>query len=80
MKKLSIDLRLKGKQGQIALNSRQIKLIEYMDQYGQISNKEWRELLPMVSDDTILRELKVLMQKKLVKKRGSTKGAVYLLR
>src|SRR3989304_1140993 len=80
VKKLSIDLRLKGKQGQIALNSRQIKLIEYMDQYGQISNKEWRELLPMVSDDTILRELKVLMQKKLVKKRGSTKGAVYLLR
>jgi Fic family protein len=80
VKKLSIDLRLKGKQGQIALNSRQIKLIEYMDQYGQISNKEWRELLPMVSDDTILRELKVLMQKKLVKKKGSTKAAIYLLK
>ncbi len=80
VKKLSVDLRLKGKQGQIALNERQIKLIEYMDQYGQISNKEWRELLPMVSDDTILRELKVLMQKKLIKKKGSTKGAVYVLR
>ena len=80
VKKLSIDLRLKGKQGQIALNSRQIKLVEYMDQYGQISNKEWRELLPMVSDDTILRELKVLLKKKIIKKRGSTKGAVYLLR
>jgi Fic family protein len=80
VKKLSIDLRLKGKQGQIALNSRQIKLIEYMDQYGQITNKEWRDLLPMVSDDTILRELKALMQKKLIRKKGSTKGAVYSLR
>lgn len=80
VKKLSVDLRLKGKQGQIALNERQIKLIEYMDQYGQITNKEWRELLPMVSDDTILREIKVLLSKKLIKKRGSTKGAVYVLR
>jgi Fic family protein len=80
VKKLSIDLRLKGRQGQIALNERQIKLIEYMDQNGQVSNSEWRNLFPMISDDTILRELKVLMKKKLIKKRGSTKGAVYLLR
>jgi len=80
VKKLSVDLRLKGKQGQIALNERQIKLIEYMDQYGSVSNKEWRELLPMVSDDTILREIKTLMNKKIIKKKGSTKGAVYVLR
>ncbi len=80
VKKLSIDLRLKGRQGQIALNDRQIKLIEYMDQYGQITNKEWRELLPMVSDDTILREVKTLIDKKIIKKKGSTKGAIYVLR
>ncbi|MDP2671017.1 MAG: Fic family protein [bacterium] len=80
VKKLSVDLRLKGKQGQIVLNERQIKLIEYMDQYGQITNKEWRALLPMVSDDTILREMKDLLKKKLVRKKGSTKAAIYLLK
>ena len=80
VKKLSVDLRLKGRQGQIALNERQIKLIEYMDQYGQITGGEWRELLPMVSDDTILREMKTLINKKIVRKKGSTKGAIYVLR
>ena len=80
VKKLSIDLRLKGRQGQVSLNSRQIKLVEFMDSYGSINNKQWRELFPMVSDDTILRDLKDLIVKKLVRKTGSTKGAIYLLK
>lgn len=80
VKKLSIDLRLKGKQGQIALNSRQIKIIEYLDKNGQINNAIFRELFPMVSDDTILRDLKGLMANKIVKKRGSTKASIYILK
>lgn len=80
VKKLSIDLRLKGKQGQIALSSRQIKLIEYLDQHSSITNRDWQEVFPMISDDTILRELKELIKRRLVKKVGSTKGAVYVLR
>jgi Fic family protein len=77
---LSVDLKLKSKMGQIPLNERQLKLVEYMQEYGQVSNKEWRSFIPMVSDDTILRDLKYLMKKKIVKKRGSTKSAIYLLR
>jgi len=77
---LSIDLKLKSKMGQIPLNERQLKLVDYMQEYGQVSNKEWRSLLPMISDDTILRDLKYLMKKRIVKKRGSTKSAVYLLK
>lgn len=80
VKKLSVDLRLKGRQGQIALNSRQIKIIEYLDKNGQINNAIFRELFPMVSDDTILRDLKGLITNKIVKKKGSTKAAVYVLR
>ncbi len=80
VKRLSVDLRLKGRQGQIVLNERQIKIVEYLDKNGQINNAAWRELLPMVSDDTILRDLKALMKNKIIKKRGSTKAAVYLLR
>lgn len=80
VQKLSVDLKLKGKLGQVPLNDRQLKLMEYMQEYGQISNKEWRSLLPMISDDTILRDLKYLMKKTLVRKRGSTKSASYLLK
>lgn len=80
VKKLSVDLRLKGKQGQVVLNERQIKIVEYLDKNGQINNAAWRELFPMVSDDTILRDLKALMKNKIIKKRGSTKAAVYVLK
>lgn len=80
VQKLSVDLKLKGKLGQIPLNDRQLKLVEYIQEVGQISNKDWRDLLPMISDDTILRDLKYLMKKGLVRKRGSTKSAVYLLK
>ena len=39
-----------------------------------------RSVLPMVSDDTILRDLTSLVDKKLVRKKGKTKGARYILR
>ena len=77
---LSVDLKLKSKMGQVPLNERQLKLVEYMQEYGQVSNKEWRSLLPMISDDTILRDLKYLMKKRIIKKRGSTKSAYYVLK
>ena len=77
---LSKDLKIKRKMGQIALNERQVRLVEYIQDYGQISNKEWRGLIHFVSEDTILRDLKDLMNKGLIRKKGSTKAAVYLLR
>ncbi len=80
VQRLSVDLKLKSKMGQIPLNERQLKLVEHMQEVGQITNKDWRSLLPMVSDDTILRDMKYLMKKGLVKKRGSTKAAIYLLK
>ena len=80
IRKLSVDLKLKSKMGQLPLNERQLKLVEYMQEYGQVSNKEWRSLLNMVSDDTILRELKSLIKKGLVKKKGRTKAAYYVLK
>jgi Fic family protein len=80
VQRLSVDLRIKGKTGQVPLNERQLKLVEYMQEYSQVSNKEWRSLLPMVSDDTVLRDLKYLVKKGLVKKRGSTKSAYYILK
>ncbi len=81
VEKLSLDLKLKGSLGgkQIALSERQIELIEYMEKYESLTMAEGRELLPMVSDDTILRDLRDLIKKGLVKRKGKTKGVRYFL-
>src|SRR3990167_5200938 len=45
VQKLSLDIRLKCKTGQIVLSERQVKIVEYIETYGSISNREWRGLL-----------------------------------
>lgn len=79
VQRLSLEVRRASRTGQIALSERQMKLIEYIEDYGSISNAQWRKLFPRVSDDTILRELKGLIKKKVIRKRGSTKASIYLL-
>jgi Fic family protein len=63
----------------ISLTERQIVIMEEMTVKNEMTIREIRSLLPMVSDDTILRDLKDLIDKKLIKKKGKTKGAIYLL-
>ncbi len=63
----------------ISLSERQITIMEEMTIQGEMTIKEIRGILPMVSDDTILRDLKDLILKKLLRKKGKTKGAVYIL-
>lgn len=81
VRRLSMDTKFKDKQGkQIALSERQIALMEVFQLRDELTMKEAREVLPMVSDDTILRDLGGLMKKSLVKKKGKTKGVRYLLK
>jgi len=77
--KLSKDAKLKKVIGQVALTERQEMIVEYIQDYGQFSNTEFEELFPGVSDDTILRDLKVLLEKGIVRKEGKTKAARYIL-
>jgi Fic family protein len=79
--KLSRDVRLKTEIGQqVALSERQITILETMQQHGgQIVSGDLEEVLDMVSIDTVLRDLKDLVKKGLIKKRGRTKGAYYEL-
>lgn len=80
VRELSVDIKMKEKIGkQVALSERQMKLIEYLTANGQITMAEAREVLPMVSEDTILREFKYLLEKEVVKKLGSTKAAKYVM-
>ncbi|MDP3888589.1 MAG: Fic family protein [bacterium] len=81
VKKLSVDLKLKGRLGkQIALSERQMKMVEYLEEYRQLTVSQTREILRMVSDDTILRDLKDLVKKGILKKEGKTKAAKYIMR
>lgn len=64
---------------QVALTERQIMLMESFQTRGEMTMAETRNILSMVSEDTILRDLAGLIDKKLIKKRGKTKGAKYIL-
>ncbi len=76
---ISRDVKVKNKVGQMALNDRQIEIIKFLEENEKIQNADWQRLFPKVSDDTILRDLKDLIDKKLIKKKGSTKAARYEL-
>ncbi len=78
---LSKDMQLKTKVGyQVALSERQITILEAMQRgNGKIVSSDLEGVLPMVSLDTILRDLKDLVNKGLIKKKGHTKGAYYVL-
>ncbi len=79
--KLSKDVHLKERVGhQVALSERQIAILEAIQkQDGRIVSSDLERILPEVSVDTILRDLKDLTNKGLIKKKGHTKGAFYML-
>lgn len=79
--KLSKDVKLKERFGgkQIYLTERQMKIIEYIQETGYLQNKIFLDIFPDLSEDSILRDLQDLIQKELIKKVGSTKGARYVL-
>lgn len=78
---LSVDLKIKERMGgeQLSLTERQMKLIEYLQKVGFLQNKQFAELFPMISEDTILRDLKILIEKGIIKREGSTKAARYII-
>lgn len=78
--KLSKDLKLKKQLGkQVALSERQIILLELFQQQEQVSSEDAQKVLPHVSVDTILRDIKDLIAKGVIEKRGVTKGVTYSL-
>lgn len=82
VKSLSTDLKIKKSLGgqPLTLTERQIKIVEFVQENGFLQNKTFFELFPMISEDTVLRELKDLIKKGIVKKEGTTKGVRYVLR
>jgi Fe2+ or Zn2+ uptake regulation protein len=78
---ISVDAKLKEKLGgaPIMLTPRQLKIIEYIQKIGYLQNQAFEQLFPMVSEDTVLNEIKALVQAGIIKKHGVTKGARYIM-
>ena len=77
---ISIDSNLKKKLGgPVMLSDRQLKIIEYIQANGYIENRAYDTLFPMVSEDTVLREVQDLVKKGILKKQGVTKGVKYVM-
>lgn len=77
---ISIDSKLRERiGGPVMLSDRQIKIIEYIQKIGYYENRMFRTMFPMVSEDTILREMQDLIKKKIIKKQGKTKGVKYVM-
>lgn len=80
IERISIDSKLKQKLGgPVMLTDRQLKIIEYMQSTGYFENRSFEQLFPMVSEDTVLREIQDLVVKGIIKKQGVTKGVKYIL-
>ena len=81
VEKISVDGKLRQKLGgkPLLLSDRQLKIIEYIQETGYLQNQAFEQLFPMVSEDTILNELKGLVKNGIIKKHGVTKGAKYIM-
>ena len=81
VERISIDANLRKKLGgkPILLSTRQLKIIEYIQKTGHLQNQAFESLFPMISEDTILNELKGLVKEGIIKKHGVTKGAKYVM-
>lgn len=76
---LSHERKLILKFGQLALNERQIELVSYLEEHAELRNVDFINIFPLISDDTILRDLNDLINKGIISKKGKTKAARYIL-
>lgn len=80
VRKLSLDTRMKTKFGeQITLSDRQMRLMEYIADKKEAPMTDLKNVVKMVSEDTILRDLQDLIKKGIIKKEGSTKATRYVI-
>ncbi len=62
------------------LNERQIAALEFLAQNPRIANRDYREIFPDVSEETIRRDLADLVEEGLLLKMGNKRGTFYILK
>lgn len=78
---VSVDGKIKEKLGgkPLMLSERQMAIIEYIQKVGYLENKGFKSLFPMISEDSVLLDIKELVAAGIIKKQGVTKGAKYVM-
>lgn len=80
VKLLAKDTKIAKVSGRAKLTERQQNILAYLQDYGILQNKDFASLFPKISEDSVLRDLKVLLDAGLVVKTGSTKSSRYELK
>ncbi|MEZ4634181.1 MAG: hypothetical protein R2856_04240 [Caldilineaceae bacterium] len=62
------------------MNDRQIKAMQYVQGNGSITNREYRELCPHVTAETLRLDLVDLVERGLLLKYGDKRGTRYILK
>ncbi len=78
--KMSRDTKVRKAAGQLALTERQEKIVDYLQDYSRLTNNDFPKIFPDLSEDSVLRDLKELIKKKVIVKKGQTKAAHYEIR
>jgi ATP-dependent DNA helicase RecG len=66
--------------GYPGLNERQLVALTYLREKNRITNREFQELCPEVSDETIRRDLSDLVERNLLLKIGDKRATYYILK
>lgn len=64
----------------IGLNERQQMALEFLTKHPQIANRDYRELFPEVSEETIRRDLADLVERGILLRMGDKRGTNYILK
>lgn len=76
--KLSSERLRKTEKGQIAFSERQMQIVEHINKNGKITNKNVREMFK-VSDRAALKEIRKLVDLKVIKAEGKARSLHYVL-
>ncbi len=77
--KLSSERLKKTRRGQIALTERQMRIIEFINKNGRITNRDIRSMFKL-SDESALREINKLLSLGVIKKRGKGRATHYIIK
>lgn len=77
--RLSSERLRKAKKGQIALTERQMKIVEFINQHGKITNRDVQKMFKL-SDEGALKEIKKLVKLDVIESKGKGRSLHYVLR
>ncbi|MCS7220640.1 MAG: ATP-binding protein [Anaerolineae bacterium] len=63
-----------------SMNERQLRALQYIQEQGRITNREYRELCPHVSAETLRLDLADLVDRGILLKVGDKRGTYYILK